>query len=390
MFLNTNLGEKMMYRSRFDSDPSTFEDVFSGSHYKSLTSEYVVVDGVSYPHLFFSDSRDVALGILTDGFQIFRRGPNATCWPIIAINFNLPPTERTHIKNVIPIVIIPGPKSPRHMSSFLRPFIKECKELAVGVRAYDASHHECFDLHVYPISAHADMPAAKHLTELKGPNAYCPCRACEITGVRGEGASVYYVPLGQPKAHGMEELEWDPFCLPMRSQERHGAMLEDIATQTTKTARDDLRQHYGISHISEICELPSMKLFKSFPHEWMHLVLENHLKNLIHLWKGTYKGLNEGKEEYIIANGAWVQIGLETAASSSTIPSSFGRHTPNIWMEQHRFTAKDYAHWILYIAPFVLKDRFPSCKIYKHFMLFHSIVWMTLQYSITQQEVDSL
>ncbi len=86
------------------------------------------------------------------------------------------------------------------------------------------------------------------------------------------------------------------------------------------------------------------------------MVLENHGKNLIHLWKGTYKGLDEGKEHYVIANGAWVQIGLETAASSATVPSSFGWQTSNIWTEQHQFIAEDYAHWFLYIAPFILKD----------------------------------
>jgi len=161
-------------------------------------------------------------------------------------------------------------------------------------------------------------------------------------------------------------------------------MLKDIASQMMKRACDNLCQQYGISHISEICELPSMKLFKSFPHEWMHLVLENHGKNLIHLWKGTYKGLDQGKEQYMIAEGAWAQIGLETAAaSSSTIPSSFCCHTPNIWTEQHLFTAEDYSVWLLYIAPFVLRDQFPSKKIYNHFMLFHSIVQMTLQYLIT-------
>ena len=31
-----------------------------------------------------------------------------------------------------------------------------------------------------------------------------------------------------------------------------------------------------------------------------------------------------------------------------------------IWTEQYQFTAKDYAHWFLFIVPFVLKDRLPS------------------------------
>ncbi|KAF8314411.1 uncharacterized protein EI90DRAFT_2948271 [Cantharellus anzutake] len=66
MFLNCSLTERMTYRSNFEFNAGCYDDVFSGSHYQHLTSEYVVVDGVRHPHLFFSDSHDIALGILTD------------------------------------------------------------------------------------------------------------------------------------------------------------------------------------------------------------------------------------------------------------------------------------------------------------------------------------
>src|SRR5258708_1805746 len=156
--------------------------------------------------------------------------------------------------------------------------MEKCKQIAIGVCTYDVSSDACFNLHVYPILAHADMPAAKHLMELKGSNMFHPCCACEIYGVQGNGLPIYYVPLNQPRSPGAKTLEWDPHHLPMRSQEWYDAMMEDIASQTTKCACDNLCQYYGISHVSAICELPSMKLFKSFPHEWMHLVLENHAK----------------------------------------------------------------------------------------------------------------
>ncbi len=150
------------------------------------------------------------------------------------LNFNLPPTEWVHLWNIILIAIIPGPKSPQHISSFLCPLIEECKQLAAGIHIYDVQHDECFDLHIYLISAHADMPAAKHLVELKGPNTYSPCHTCEITSVQGDGSSVYYVPLTQPKAHGTIGLGWDPRDLPMHSQEHYESMLKDISAQTMK------------------------------------------------------------------------------------------------------------------------------------------------------------
>ena len=122
----------------------------------------------------------------------------------------------------------------------------------------------------------------------------------------------------------------------------------------------------------------------------MHLVLENHGKGLLQLWKGTYKDLDEGTQKYVISEAAWVQISSETASSLSIIPSSFTHCTLNIYTEQHLFTAEDYGHWFLYIAPFVLQNRFPMLKFYHHFMLFHKILKTMLQFSITKEEVSTL
>jgi len=73
MFLNSHLIDKMNYRSTFPFDPTISEDVFSGSHYWQLLSEFVVIDGVHLHHKFFSDPCDVALGILTNGSRSSNR-----------------------------------------------------------------------------------------------------------------------------------------------------------------------------------------------------------------------------------------------------------------------------------------------------------------------------
>src|SRR5258708_21949202 len=68
---------------------------------------------------------------------------------------------------------------------------------------------------------------------------------------------------------------------------------------------------------------PLISISRSFPHDWMHLCLENHGKNLVSFWKGTYKGMDEGWEEYQILDHVWAVIGKETAAASNTIPALF-------------------------------------------------------------------
>src|SRR5260370_21371741 len=144
MYCNPSLSQKMSYWSSFTYSPTTFEDVFSRSHYQGLLSEQVIINGVTCSYRYFSDPRDVALGLLMDSFQVFCRacGGSATCWPIIPINFNLPPSECIHMDNIIPITIIPGPKAPKDINSFFCPLINECKLLAKGVCTYARAHNE--------------------------------------------------------------------------------------------------------------------------------------------------------------------------------------------------------------------------------------------------------
>ncbi|KAF8312374.1 hypothetical protein DL93DRAFT_2149474 [Clavulina sp. PMI_390] len=123
----------------------------------------------------------------------------------------------------------------------------------------------------------------------------------------------------------------------------------------------------------------------------MHLWLENLGKNLIHMWQGKFKGgeLDIG-QPYRIADDTWEQIGLETVAASATIPSQFGRSTPNVATQLYIFTAEDFGFWLLFLAPHLLKDRFPQRKFYDHFMLLNRILLITLQFSFTLAEIEDL
>ena len=135
MYSNPSVSQKMSYWQSFTYNLNNFKDVFSGSHYQSLLLEQVIIDNVACSHKYFSNPRDIALGLLMDGFQVFCQvhGGSTTCWPIIAINFNLPPSEQIHLSNIIPIVVVPGPKAPKDINSFFCPLINECKMLAKGV-----------------------------------------------------------------------------------------------------------------------------------------------------------------------------------------------------------------------------------------------------------------
>ncbi|RXW13808.1 hypothetical protein EST38_g12049 [Candolleomyces aberdarensis] len=123
-FQNPKLKEEMQYRHKFETmdrppgEEGTIEDVFDSENYKSLKGTFVNVDGKQHTHTFFSDPRDIALGISTDGFCPFKRRKQ-TCWPIILFNYNLPPDIRFAVRRILCVGVIPGPKKPKDSDSFL-------------------------------------------------------------------------------------------------------------------------------------------------------------------------------------------------------------------------------------------------------------------------------
>src|SRR5258707_1381879 len=193
---------------------SEIEDIFDGIHYQMLCQTQVMIDGAELDHHFFSDIRDVALGLMLDGFQIFKaqRDRGATCWPLIALNFNLPPDICTQLMHIIPLSIIPGPKAPKDFNLFLHPFVDECKKLATGVWAFDSYKNKMFKLHVYLISVHGDMMVIKYIMNFKGPNGKSPCCTCHITRVQDtlQTQTPFYVPLTPPHD---QHIEW---CLSLQ------------------------------------------------------------------------------------------------------------------------------------------------------------------------------
>ena len=89
------------------------------------------------PMWFFSDPRDIALGLSKDGFGPFKKRTK-TAWPLIIFNYNHPPKERFKKENIISLGTIPGPKKPGDMDSFLWPLVQELLQLEIGVSAFDS------------------------------------------------------------------------------------------------------------------------------------------------------------------------------------------------------------------------------------------------------------
>ncbi|XP_039118907.1 uncharacterized protein LOC120255075 [Dioscorea cayenensis subsp. rotundata] len=111
---------------------------------------------------FASESRNVRLGLCTDGFQPFgQTGQQYSSWPVIVTPYNLPPSLCMKEEYMFLTIIVPGPKSPKDMLDvYLQPFIEEMKHLwEIGVETYDASLKNNFQMRAALMWTISDFPA---------------------------------------------------------------------------------------------------------------------------------------------------------------------------------------------------------------------------------------
>ncbi|KAJ3489496.1 hypothetical protein NLI96_g2091 [Meripilus lineatus] len=396
-FANPTLAKLMRYRGEEHIHiPGKITDVMDSGVYRNLLGKHVRVDDKTLPHTYFSDPRHLAMGLSTDGFCPFRRRKK-TAWPLILFDYSLPPDIRFHLEHILLVGIIPGPKKPVDADSFLWPLVEEFLRLAVGVHTWDAYTDTFFQLCAFIILVFGDIPAISLLMRMKGHNGISPCRFCSIRGVRipdDHRATTYYVPLDRSRHPDAQDSStprvYDPSNLPMRTHSQFLSQAREVQSAPTLTEENRLAQIYGIKGVPILSYLSSLSFPHSFPYDFMHLIWENVVKNLILLWTGNFKNLDEGNEDYALSPNVWKAIGEACNASGSSIPSAYGPRPFNVALDKVSWTADSRSFWFLFLAPVVLNQRFRRQRYYNHFVKLVSLINICLQFEITLEEVSQL
>jgi hypothetical protein len=114
-----------------------------------------------YDPSFASDPRNVHVGLATDGFTPFNSNAAPySCWPVITIPYNLPPSLCMKDEYVFLTLLIPGPDNPgKRLNMFMEPLLDELHDLWNGVRTYDSSRKEYFNMRVAFLWSIHDFPA---------------------------------------------------------------------------------------------------------------------------------------------------------------------------------------------------------------------------------------
>jgi hypothetical protein len=389
---NEHMARLMSYRDKEHmNEPGRIQDVFDGQQYQALKDHQVVLNGKVLPHKHFSDGRDIALGLSTDGFSLFKRRKKSA-WPLIVFNYNLAPDIRFHREHILTLGIIP--RKPLDIDSWLWPLVEELVQLELGVTAYDALGEDYFRLRAYLILIFGDIPAISMLMRMKGHNAVLPCRMCEIQAVPSVGSKklTYYVPLDRSRhpdvrADLSKQPYYDPAALPLRTHEQFMQQAQKVQMAKTNAESNRLAKKYGIKGISILSVLSSVSFPSSFPYGFMHLIWENLIPNLLLLWTGNFKGLDEGREEYEFAPKVFDAIGEACAASKPTVPSACGPAPFNIAQDRQFWSADARAFWTQFLGPVVLENRFRKPKYYKHFIELVCLLNICLQFECSDDDI---
>jgi hypothetical protein len=385
-------GKEMLHRSKHVHVEGLMTDVYDSKNYRDLLEREVMLDGQPLGHCFFSDHRDVALGISTDGFLPFKNC-RLTAWPVILFNYNLPPDVRFLLDHIICIGVIPGPKKPRDLDSFLWPLISEFLRLAEGVRAYNGIQKQLFKMHAYLILGTGDMPAVASLMRMLGHNAIYACRMCSIVGVRIPNkpkVTSHYFPLDRSRHPSLPKPAiYDAADLPLRSHEDFMRQAYKVQMAPTAAKEQRLATRYGIKGIPALSFLPSLLFPDSFQYGFMHLILENLIPNLVALWTDEFKDIS-GDTQYTFNPQVWAAIGEAGSLSGDTIPSSHGARVPNIAIDRSKFIADTWLFWTTHLGPPLLQKVFKHRRYYDHFVRLVRLVNTCLQFEITEEEVDEL
>ncbi|KAF8752833.1 Transposase family tnp2 [Rhizoctonia solani] len=392
LFQDPEMAKKLKYRVLCNEirEQGVIQDVFDSEHYLTLRETLVDPEGEYH---FFDNPQDIALGVATDGFTLFKRRRRglSTAWPIIIINYNLNPRIRNRLENVLCVGVIPGPKQCKDLNSFLVPLLDELLELEAGVECPSPPGPDVmgsnFVFRAFLIILFGDIPAVAKFLMMKGHNAVKPCRACLIPGVLCQlpRNQVYYVPMAHPgQTHILTYAD-----LPLRTHHQILDQLAQMEAAPTQTRRKQLAQEFGLNSRSIFAYLRSINLATCAPYDAMHLLFENLVPNLIKLWTGKFKGIDEGSGSYELDKSAWELVGKLTAAATRYIPSFFVGTLQNIALDGHLFKAEAYAFWFQYLAPILLDGQLKE-PYFSHLKLMRDILALCLQFEITYQDIDLL
>ncbi|CDO70170.1 hypothetical protein BN946_scf185009.g21 [Trametes cinnabarina] len=319
---------------------------------------------------------DFALMFSVDGAQLYEHKAS-DCWIYIWIIFELGPDKRYKKRYVFPGAIIPGPRKPRNLESFLFPGLAHISALQKeGLKIWDAANKRLFTSFPVIIFATADSPAMAYLNGLVGHHGAQGCRLyCPLRGRRKPNGPHYYPAMLKPlnyyeRGCDHQDVTFDEILsIPPgfegswsdAVEERYRANLNYVVLSPNQTQFARRRLETGIAKPSIFDGLPrGFGVPRCFPGDIMHHVSLNLTDLVISLLRGTMRcdktdDISTWDWACLADNDTWEAHGHLVSQATQYLPGSFGRPPRNPAEKINSgYKAWEYLYYVFGLLPGLL------------------------------------
>ncbi|CAO3690925.1 unnamed protein product [Rhizopus stolonifer] len=211
------LAERLLdddYREKYEGEihrDGVYQDIFSDKVFREQYMRSGIMD----------DTRDIGLLVVVDGFQP-KYKKKSTMTSVCCYIMSMDPAERYYFDkihclsitdctlfcrykndNVLTLDVIPGPKKPANLMSFLVPIYKEIKQLGESGMVVEKEGVEVYRCKVHLMGNTGDIPGIAELMNHDGHMSTNGCRICDIFGVAHNHAMCF---IGEGTLRTFEDL----------------------------------------------------------------------------------------------------------------------------------------------------------------------------------------
>ena len=375
-------------RTQSNQPPDIYDDILCGESYLRLVDDGTI------------NEYDSVLMLSIDGAQLYEH-KESNCWIYIWLLVDLAPDKRYKIRNILPGGVIPGPKHPKNLDSFLLPGLAHVSALQrEGLHIWDAYHQRRAVSFLFLFLVLADAMAMAQLSGSVGHHGWKGCRLlCGLIGRNKTHGAHYYPALLRPAGFENHRTSSHPDvdinALPVPTSRNYRSDLFHVIGSRNETDYKRRRLHTGIGKPSIFDGIPRiLPLPTCFAGDLMHQPLLNLAALLFDLWCARPDARSYDRSSTwpwaVLTGDVWEEHGRIVAGIAKYLPTSFGR-TP--WNPQEKissgYKAWEFLNYLYGEGPGVFYGVLPEVY-YSHFCKLVRMIRMVHQRAISREQLCTI
>ena len=352
--------------------PGMLSDIYDGQ----VWNEFKLKPTDNQPFVFQNDF-NLLLTLNCDWFQAYK--DSYSVGAIYLTVQNLPREIRNLRSNVILVCLINGPKEPKtfEMNHYLRPLVKELKQLMSGVEMETRNHGRQVVKAALSLCM-MDLPAQRKVAGFTSFNSINACLKCK---------KQFDPIVAGDKARNFSDFNIESQV--RRTCSEHRQQAQEWLQTRTESARKEKERQNG-TRWSVLLDLPYFDPIRHVGIDIMHNLLLGLTKKMASIWTGVFTTAGRRslpkltpahlKEMQIILESKFI-LPPSHAVSSIARKITIGNGFSN-------FKADEWATWLLVLSPYLLPQRLEK-KPYEHWMLLVKASRILLSPCLSLLELDT-